>query len=431
MKRLNILYLNCHDAGRYASPYGYNIPTPNLRNFAEQGVTLRRAFCAAPSCSPSRTAMLTGQYPHQNGMFGLISEFRLNDDSRHLANWLKTHGYTTALSGLQHETAEVPERLHNIGYDEILTLDDNGNDEELSAHFAAERFLLQERANPFFLAVGFGEPHRDNSRGGGRFSYQPGIENLPIDDRYCRPPEPIPDTPLTRRDMANFNVAMEVLDRKIGHVLHALERSGQAENTLVIITTDHGIAWPHGKGNLTDMGTGVMLMLRGPGAELSGGRVVDDLISQIDLWPTLCEVLDLRAPDWLEGQSFRPALRGEGGREQVYTEQNWHSGRFDPQRAVRTDRYKLIRRKDEEHLRIVDPGPTNNWMRDLGFANEPHGLELLYDLWLDPLEMVNRAEDPAYAEVRQELSAKLDQWMRDTGDPFPSDEIPESAKKRK
>jgi len=425
MKPLNILYLHSHDAGRYASPYGYAMPTPNLQRFAEQGVTLRRAFCAAPSCSPSRAAMLTGQYPHQNGMFGLASEFRLHDEGRHLVNWLAQQGYTTALAGIQHETAHDEESTRKLGYQEVLTTDDNGNDQMPGAAMAAERFLLKKREEPFFLSVGVGEPHRDNSRGGGRFSYLPGIEQLEIDDRYCRPPEPVPDTPKTRSDMANFAVAMQVLDRKFGHVLDALKRSGQEENTLVIITTDHGIAWPHGKGNLTDMGTGVMLMVRGPGEALSGGRVVDGMVEQLDLWPTLCELLDLPRPDWLEGQSFLPVLRGAEGRECVFTEQNWHSRKFDPQRAVRTDRYKLIRRKETGHLRIVDPGPTNDWMRSIGFADSPTGTELLYDLWLDPLEMVNRAEDPAYAGVRADLAEKLDQWMNQTGDPFPADAIPE------
>jgi arylsulfatase A-like enzyme len=114
-RQYNIVYLHAHDAGRMVLPYGYNAPTPRLQAFAEQGITFRNAFCAAPSCSPSRAALLTGRYPHCCGMHGLASpyfRFALDQPERHLSHYLRNHGYETALAGTQHEVrAPLVERI--------------------------------------------------------------------------------------------------------------------------------------------------------------------------------------------------------------------------------------------------------------------------------------------------------------------------------
>ncbi len=101
---MNILYLHCHDAGRYLSPYGYAVPTPALADFARHALPARNAHCAAPTCSASRSALLTGQTPHQAGMNGLVHRgFSLAHPERHLARFLQNHGYETVLIGIQHE----------------------------------------------------------------------------------------------------------------------------------------------------------------------------------------------------------------------------------------------------------------------------------------------------------------------------------------
>ena len=103
MPRPNILYIHSHDTGRYISPYGHAVPTPNLQNLAEAGVLFRRAYCAAPTCSPSRAALLTGQSPHSAGMLGLANRgFQLGDFRQHIIHTLKGAGYTSALAGIQH-----------------------------------------------------------------------------------------------------------------------------------------------------------------------------------------------------------------------------------------------------------------------------------------------------------------------------------------
>ena len=118
MVRPNILYIHSHDTGRYIQPYGHAVETPNLQHLAEQGVLFRQAFCANPTCSPSRAALLTGRWPHNNGMIGLAHRgSRLNDYSQHLARFLKTQGYETALAGVQHEAHGD---LKVLGYDHLL-----------------------------------------------------------------------------------------------------------------------------------------------------------------------------------------------------------------------------------------------------------------------------------------------------------------------
>src|SRR5262249_12008185 len=150
----------------------------------------------------------------------------------------------------------------------------------------AAKFLHQAPSQPFFLDVGLFETHRA--------FFQPGVDE---DPRYCLPPPPIPDTPQTRQDIASFKASVRSMDQGIGIVLDAL----------VICTTDHGLAFPRMKCNLTDAGIGVMLIIRGP-AGCAGGKVCDALLSQIDIYPTVCELLEIDPPTWLQGKSMLPVI---------------------------------------------------------------------------------------------------------------------------
>lgn len=153
--RPNIVYIHSHDSGRYLSPYGQSVPTPNLQRLAQEGILFRKAFSAAPTCSPSRAALLTGLYPHSSGMLGLAHRgFSLNDYQQHIVHTLKPAGYTSVLAGLQH-VAKVPE---TIGYDKILPHKDVS-----AVHVApaAVEFLDSRPTSPFFLDIGFFETHRE------------------------------------------------------------------------------------------------------------------------------------------------------------------------------------------------------------------------------------------------------------------------------
>ena len=410
MPQPNVLYLHSHDIGRYVQPYGHAVPTPNLQRLAEEGVLFRSCFCAAPTCSASRAALLTGEWPHVSGMLGLAHRgFTLNDYSQLLSHTLRAAGYQTALLGVQHVASR--ENLPLLGYDLCAP---DGPVARVAPK--AVEFLKAAPRQPFFLDVGFFETHRRYPAHG------------PEDDpRYGLPPAPLPDTPEIRADMADFKASARELDRGVGLVLEALAANGLAGNTLVVCTTDHGIAFPGMKCNLTDHGLGVMLMLRGPGG-LTGGRVCDALVSHVDLYPTLCELLGLASPRWLQGRSILPAIRGEKAeiREELFGEVTYHTA-YEPQRAVRTRRWKYIRRFDPRPTPVLpncDDSPSKDVLLAHGWCERPVAAEELYDVIFDPWETVNRARDRDAAEPLAEMRGRLDRFMRETDDPLLRGPVP-------
>lgn len=413
MPQPNIVYLNSHDTGRYVQPYGYPVPTPNIQHLADQGTLFREAFCAAPVCSGSRAALLTGQSAHSTGMLGLAHRgYRLTHPERHIVHVLRDAGYWSGLIGEQHVSADP----NTVGYDHVVELDSSKVNDVAPA---ASR-LIAERANegkPFFLSVGFFETHREY--------FEPSSVR---DALYSRPPENIVDSPLTRRDMASFKASARSLDQGVGAVLNALDESGIVENTLVILTTDHGLAFPGAKSTMFDRGTGVMLIMRGPRG-FTGGRVLDNLVSHLDVYPTLCDLAEIDTPSWAEGSSLLPLIAGEVNdvREELFTEVTFHAA-YEPQRAVRTIRYKYTRRFDDQHpghvLANIDDSPTKDLLLEAGWADVLPPREALYDTRLDPAEMDNRIGDPVLAEIEADLKQRLEDWMRRTDDPLLDGPVP-------
>jgi N-sulfoglucosamine sulfohydrolase len=207
----------------------------------------------------------------------------------------------------------------------------------------------------------------------------------------------------------------------VGEVLAALDATGLAANTLVISTTDHGIAFPAMKCNLTDGGIGVHLVMRGPGV-FTGGKVCDAMISHLDVFPTICELLEIPPPDWLQGRSFLPVLRGKVAEinDAVYAEVNYHAS-YEPKRAVRTKRWKYIRHFDGRLHPVLpncDDGLSKTYWVENGWAQQPVAPEELYDLIFDPNERYNLAGDPSSREVLREMRNRLDAWMHSTNDPL-------------
>jgi arylsulfatase A-like enzyme len=491
---LNIVYLHCHDAGRYIEPYGHAIPTPHLQQLAEEGVLFRNAFAAAPTCSPSRAALLTGQSPHNAGMLGLAHRgWLMNDYSQHLVHTLKKAGYTTVLCGVQHVVDyRTPRAYRRIGYDEALqptrrrrqqggrprqnllsrgvrrlrrmtrmhpvqrtqarvraqaqlrdlirslrsepgagltmrarqigsqTVARVAARHDRRMAYAAAHWLRSRAANeaPFFLSVGFLMPHRPFT--------PPQPELHPAErSHYLRSPTPLPDLPSVRRDLAAYVATVRTMDTSCGIVLDALAASGLDKNTLVIATTDHGIAFPGMKCTLTDQGLGVYLIMRGPGG-FRGGRVIDSMVSHLDLYPTLCELLDLTPPPWLQGTSLMPLLNGETEElhDALFGEVTYHAT-YEPMRSIRTPQWKYIRRFDNPWhdatrpvLSNIDDGGSKRTWLEHGFGERELPPESLFDLMLDPNEARNMAGDPKYAGIKQELAARLRDWMETTDDPL-------------
>jgi arylsulfatase A-like enzyme len=280
----------------------------------------------------------------------------------------------------------------------------------------ALKFLESSPKKPFFLSCGFGDTHR---------VFQP--RTLAEDPRWCRPPAPLPDAPETRQDMARFTASARVLDQAMGTVFAALEENGLADDTLVICTTDHGIAFPRMKCHLNDHGTGVMLIMRGPGG-FRGGVVNDALVSHVDLFPTLCDLLGIEPPAWLQGTSLVPLVTGAAAEvnEAVFSENNYHAS-YEPMRTVRTKRWRYIRRfhsREVPFLANCDAGPTKTLLLENGWQDRGLAEEELYDLVFDPNEACNVAGDASAREALEEMRGRLDRWMKETDDPLLKGDIP-------
>jgi arylsulfatase A-like enzyme len=400
----NILYLHSHDTGRYVQPYGYPVPTPNIQRLADQGVLFREAFCAAPTCSVSRACLLTGEYGHNNGMLGLAHRgWSLNDYHQHIVHTLRKAGYYSVLIGEQH----IAKRPDVIGFDRVVKIDKTHVE---TVAPAASEILGEPPREPFFLSVGFFETHRE--------FLGPGSLR---DTLYSLPPANLPDRPDTRRDMAAYKASARLLDQGVGTVLDALDSHGLADDTLIIFTTDHGLAFPGAKATLFDRGLGVMLILRGPGG-FGGGKVIDALVSQIDIYPTICELVGIEPPSFLQGVSLMPLIRRKAAeiRGEIFAEMTWHAA-YEPQRAVRTERWKYIRRFGERRTPVLpncDDSPSKDLLLRYGWAEREIAFEQLYDLVFDPNEAANLADDPARADTLADLRGRLERWMRETDDPL-------------
>ncbi len=403
--RPNILYIHSHDTGRYIQPYGHPVPTPHLQRLAEEGIVFRQNYAMAPTCSASRAALLTGMAPHSAGMIGLAHRgFALHDIRQHLVHTLHDAGYTSALVGVQHVAAHD----EMIGYHRVV-LPRSQRTADLVAPAAVE-YLQSAPTQPFFLSVGFFETHREFP--------EPGPDD---DPRYLRPPDPLPDSPETRCDMAAFHASARILDEGMGRVFDALDETGLAENTLVICTTDHGLAFPGMKCTLTQHGLGTLLILRGPGG-FTGGQVCDALVSHVDVFPTLCDLLEIAPPAWLQGHSLLPLVRDEANaiNDEVFGEVTYHAA-YEPQRAARTTRYSYIRRYDDRVRPVLpncDDSPSKDLWLEAGWADHLMPSEELYDLAFDPQERRNLVDDPAMAPALAEMRRRLLRWMERTDDPL-------------
>jgi N-sulfoglucosamine sulfohydrolase len=405
----NIVYIHSHDTGRYVQPYGYQVPTPNIQLLADQGVLFRKAFCGAPTCSGSRASLLTGQYCHSNGMLGLAHRgWSLNDYGEHLIHPLHDAGFHSVLIGEQH-ISEDPEV---IGYHEVI---------EVDSHHAADVApitieAMRSASEPFFFSVGFFETHR-------QFRAPTSVR----DSLYSLPPANLPDTPETRRDMAAFKASARSLDQGIGAVLNGLYELGLADRTLIVCTTDHGLAFPGAKATLYDRGTGVMLIMRGPGG-FAGGKVYDAMVSQLDIYPTLCELAGAEKPSFLQGTSLLPLVHDdvEAIHDEVFTEVTFHAA-YEPTRAIRTERWKYIRRFDENRHPVLancDDSASKEILVGAGWADQEVAAEQLYDLVLDPNELRNLAGERGHAEVLAGLRRRLTAWMEETDDPLLEGPVP-------
>jgi N-sulfoglucosamine sulfohydrolase len=441
---MNIVYLHAHDAGRYVQPYGFPFENPHLMAFARESVLFRKAFCVAPTCAPSRAALTSGQYPHQIGMYGLtgMQGWQFDDYGKHWVQQFNRWGYETALAGVQHEANH--QDFSCLGYQRVLENEAPAREQAGECYpetiAKVESFLATRPrgGKPFFLSVGIDEPHRDNIKRtemnlhgkSDRFTKTRFYDPEKLDWRYTAPLPWLPDLPEIRKDMESYREGVKIMDEYMGRVLSAIHHNGYDDDTLVIITTDHGIEFPGGKKTLSDQGTQVMLMIRGPkshplASAFTGGRVIEPMVSHLDLYPTICHLLGKTVSHPLEGKNLLPLVRGEVEElhDATFAEQTYH-GILEPLRSIRTERYKYILRHFDTGPKMRQDGEPTRILEAAGWYDREIGTEELYDLHLDPLERCNRAEDPKLAHIKADLTAKLHAHLTRTGDLFPSGSFP-------
>ena len=412
--RPNIVMIITHDTGQHLGCYGAGLATPAIDRLAESGVRCDNYFCTAAQCSPSRASIMTGRYPHNTGMAGLAHiGWSLHPDEKTLPMVLREAGCDTYLFGHQHE-AEDPDTL---GYDEVVPGKAAGDPGEgieswkaanVAAAFAERVGDLARSDRPFFASIGFFETHRPFDL--------PGYDS--DDPADVAPLYWLPDRPGIRKDIAGLNGLVYEVDRCVGEIVETLERAGLRENTLVIFTTDHGAAMPRAKGTCYDPGVKTAFIASLPGRFAPGVR--GELLSNVDLLPTLCELARRDAPEGIEGHSFLPLLEGRPHeeRDDVFLEMTWHD-RYNPMRAVRTRRHKYIRNFGDRPLVYLPTdvyrGSAGEEMRDEYYATR-RPEEELYDLASDPLERINLAGDPEYGGILESLRARVSDWMEATRD---------------
>jgi arylsulfatase A-like enzyme len=411
MSQPNILVLTSHDTGRHIGPYGVKtVHTPALDALAADGVRFDQYFTTSPVCSPARGAMLTGRYPQSNGLMGLTHDpwdWTLNAGERHLSHILRDAGYHTALFGIQHET----ERGAELGFAERHLERGQGQRHpagEVAA--AAAAFLTGEAAAraPFYTQVGFFETHRPFDYGGVELDDSLGVFVPPY----------LQANDAARAQLAHLQGAVRTLDNAVGAILAALDASGLAENTIVIYTTDHGIEFPRAKWFLYDAGIAVALLMRWPGGGITGGRVCDWLLSNVDFVPTLLDLAGVPIPGNVEGRSFAAWFAGEAApppRDAVFA---MFQGANNESRCIRTRDAKLIRTFT----------PRRRHELPIDIANVVQRVRCptveLFDLARDPNEFTDVGGDPAYAAVRADLSARLWAWLEAVNDPVLRGPVP-------
>ena len=410
--RPNILILTSHDTGRHFGCYGLDtVHTPAIDALAREGHLFTNAFATAPVCAPSRGSMMTGRYPQSNGLMempksALIDgalfpwDWAYNDGERHLSHILKDAGYHTALIGFQHEAFQSETLGFREGHAEMIPWSIR-HPAEVVADAAVD--FLKERSGttgPFYAQIGFFETHRPFSFGG--------VD--PDGSRGVYVPSYLVKNESNIEQLAQLQGAVRKLDGAVGTILRALKETGLERDTLVVFAADHGIDFPRAKKLLYDPGIEIALILRLPGAP--GGRTCDWLLSNVDLLPTLLDLIGLPVPDTVEGKSFAGAFgsnTARPSREAIFA-------LFHPLgvRCVRTRRHKLIRNFEFRKLLDLPVESASNPKT----RREKCPVIQLFDLETDPDEFRNLAGDPGVTGSAEDLNARLWSWLERVKDPI-------------
>jgi arylsulfatase A-like enzyme len=411
----------------HAGIYGdRTVNTPVFDRIARDGALFTHAFTAAPSCTPSRAALLTGQAVHRLQEGGNLHGF-LPQRFAVYPDLLERAGYAVGYSGKGWGPGqfEAGGRARNPAGPQFKNFDD----------FFAQRTARQ----PFVFWFGSNDPHRPYEAGAGA---RAGLKAESV-----RVPPFLPDTPEVRSDLLDYYFEIQRFDRDVGGIVATLERIGELENTLIIITSDNGMPFPRAKATVYDSGARMPLAIRWPRA-IRAGTVVDEFVSLADIAPTILEAAGVRPPPGMTGRSVVDLLRGtsQAARDRVFIERERHAhvrnGNLSyPVRAIRTKDYLYIRNFRPDRWPAGDPrlvysvgpfgdidgGPTKSLLLErqndraiakyFQWATAKRPAEELYDVRTDPHQLQNVAGHRPHLDVQRRLRQLLEHWLRETGDP--------------
>jgi N-sulfoglucosamine sulfohydrolase len=429
--RMNVLLITSDDLGVQVGCYGDKVArTPNLDAMAKKGRLFENAYVAQASCSPSRSAMFTGIYPHANGQYGLVNGgFALHEPLRAqtIPALLKKAGYSTAILGKLHVAPE-----NSFPFDRKLKSD--MRDVKNAANVAGA--YIRETKEPFFFMVNFADPHvmgRSPRPPAEAFPTQyEGIPESPLKAGEV-PPFPFQkiDTQEQVERVTQYYNAVTRIDAGLGLLLGELEASGKMGNTLVLFVGDHGPPFVRGKTSCYEGGVKVPMLALWPGVFTPGERT-PALVGTVDLLPTILDATGQAIPENVQGRSLRHTLDASQHRQYLATEFQFHGSMpFFPRRAIRDARYKLIHNllagkakpnsgiDGDAALTMARSGKFagTDVSRLFELAANPPELEL-YDLQSDPWEWNNLAAAPEHAETLKRMQAALKEWREQTQDPL-------------
>lgn len=404
--RPNIVQITIHDLGVCLGSYGDpNARTPVLDIMASEGIRFTNHFCTSTPCSPSRGCIMTGRYAHSNGLMGLAHNgfpWSLSEDEKTLVDYLNEAGYETWNIGFQHERQDrKTNRYKHLG-------DPNMYIENVVKNICDVLIKHKPGDTPFYINAATWEVHGAWTREQYQNRYKPeDIKVLPY----------IPDLPAYRNVLSQFYGAIEFMDESLALLFDTLKKTGLDEQTLVVFTADHGPSTPRAKSTLYDPGMQTVMIMRWSG-HIEPGTVNNELLGHVDYAPTILELIGAPIPNEIQGTSYAPLLLGKpiNTRNEVFMERNYHEN-IDMMRAVRTDRYKLIRNYTQNDYYTLphEVKETDPWEKVVD-SGKPRPFEELYDFKTDPYEFKNIVDDPANAEILSDLRTRLTTWMNDTGD---------------
>ena len=430
LARRNVVLMIADDLGLDLGCYGNTkVHTPNLDTLARNGVRFSNGFSTVSSCSPSRAVILTGLFSHSNGQYGLAHE-PTNQHSffsiKSLPRRLRAAGYRTGLVGKLH--VEPKDRYP---FDTVHK-GEGGNRDVTEMAEKAKQFFSESNNKPFFLLVGFGDPHRTSS-GFGSEKNAPATSDSKYDPSNIGLPYFLPDQPEVRKELSEYYQAVGRMDRGVGLILEALRQTKNTDSTLVIFVSDNGVAFPGAKTNLYDSGIHLPLILSAP-IQKKRGITNEALVSWIDIAPTVIDWTEGSVPAGMFGRSLLPILDQERptGWDTVYGSHQFHEiTMYYPMRMIRTRQFKYILNLAHSleyptagdlydsltWKGILRRGDTNLGQRSMQ-AYLHRAREELYDLEQDPNELKNVAGVAKYADVLAELRTRLREWQKKTADPW-------------